>query len=132
MIKDLTFITGNKHKAEQVAKYLGIKIKQKDLDLLEIQSLNPLEIIEHKTRAGYKKIKSPVLVEDVSMTFKAFGALPGKNILVVSHGGILRALIRFLKDEDLLIVKIKNLAYIKVRSDGNKLELEETEGVFYG
>ncbi len=38
MIKDLTFITGNKHKAKQLSEYLGSEVSHHNLDLEEIQS----------------------------------------------------------------------------------------------
>lgn len=77
---NLTFITGNKHKAEQVAKYLSSPIKHQSLHLDELQSLNLEEIIEHKANGAYAKIKSPVLVEDISMTIHTLGKLPGPFI----------------------------------------------------
>jgi len=50
------------------------------MDLDEIQSLNLREIVEHKVRQAYDKIKNPVLVEDVSLEFTALGRLPGPFI----------------------------------------------------
>ncbi|OGF82521.1 hypothetical protein A3B18_00770 [Candidatus Giovannonibacteria bacterium RIFCSPLOWO2_01_FULL_46_13] len=50
------------------------------LDLDEIQSLDLEEIVRHKVRQAYEKIKSPVIVEDVSLEFEALGGLPGPFI----------------------------------------------------
>ncbi|MBI3289904.1 hypothetical protein HYZ78_00735 [Candidatus Microgenomates bacterium] len=77
MIKSLTFVTGNAAKAEQLARHLNFPVKHEKLDLLEIQSLDPTEIIEHKVKEAYKIIKNPVLVEDTSLIFCALGKLPG-------------------------------------------------------
>lgn len=50
------------------------------LDLPELQSLDPEEIVTHKAREAYKVINRPVLVEDSSLTFNALGRLPGPLI----------------------------------------------------
>lgn len=77
---DITFITGNQNKADYLAKYLGIAVKHKKLDLDEIQSTDIKEIVEHKVRQAFDKIKSPVIVEDVSLEFEALNGLPGPFI----------------------------------------------------
>lgn len=79
-MKQITFITGNQNKADYLAKYLGFSVKHTKLDLDEIQSLDLKEIVEHKVRQAYEKVKNPVIVEDVSLEFKALGRLPGPFI----------------------------------------------------
>jgi len=76
----ITFITGNQKKADYLAKYLGYPVDHRKLDLDEIQSLDLKEIVEHKVRQAYEKIKKPVIVEDVSLEFKTLGGLPGPFI----------------------------------------------------
>ncbi len=76
----ITFITGNEKKAEYLEKYLGFSVAHKKIDLDEIQSLDLYSIVEYKVRQAYEKIKSPVLVEDASLEFIAFGRLPGTFI----------------------------------------------------
>jgi len=76
----VTFITGNDKKVEFLAKYLGVELPHKKLDLDEIQSLNLRQITEHKVRQAYKIMKSPVLVEDISFILKPMGRLPGPLI----------------------------------------------------
>jgi non-canonical purine NTP pyrophosphatase (RdgB/HAM1 family) len=78
--KEITFITGNAHKAEQVAEYLSVPIKHQSLELVEIQSLDLEEIVEHKAKEAFKKLGTPVLIEDVALTFHALGRLPGTLI----------------------------------------------------
>lgn len=73
----VTFITGNQGKANFLAKYLNHPVGHIKLDLDEIQSLDLHEITGHKAKQAYGKIKTPVLVEDVSLGFEALDGLPG-------------------------------------------------------
>ncbi len=79
-MKNVTFITGNKRKVEYLFKYLGYPVDHVKLDLDEIQSTDLHEIVEHKVREAYSKIKKPVIVEDVALEFEALGGLPGPFI----------------------------------------------------
>ncbi len=79
-MKNVTFITGNQSKANYLSKYLGHPVKHLNLNLDEIQSTNLDEIVEHKVRQAYTKIKKPIIVEDVSLEFVALGNLPGPFI----------------------------------------------------
>ena len=75
-----TFITGNQSKADYLARYLGLPVSHVKLDLDELQSMDLKEIVGHKVRQAYEKIKTPVIVEDVSLEFEALGGLPGPFI----------------------------------------------------
>lgn len=79
-MSNVTFITGNQNKADYLAKYLGMDIEHKKLDLDELQSLDLRTIVDHKVRQAYDLIQSPVLVEDVSLEFSALGRFPGTFI----------------------------------------------------
>lgn len=76
----VTFITGNAHKATQVAKFLGLPVEHHKLDLDEIQSLDLHTVVEHKAKQAYEILKKPILVEDASLTLTAMGRLPGTFI----------------------------------------------------
>lgn len=76
-MKKIIFVTGNQNKADYLAKHLDHPIDHRKIDLDEIQSLDLREIVEHKVRQAYQKIKEPVIVEDTSLEFKALGGLPG-------------------------------------------------------
>lgn len=76
----ITFITGNAGKADEVSRYLGVPIEHKSLDLDEIQSLDLEEIVKDKTLRAFEKVGKPVLVEDVSFVFHGLGKLPGPLI----------------------------------------------------
>lgn len=78
--KHPVFITGNAHKAEQMEKMLGLPFDHQKLDLDEIQSKDPAEVIEHKVRQAYEIIRRPVFVDDFSFWFDNLGNLPGTFI----------------------------------------------------
>ncbi|MEK7460338.1 MAG: RdgB/HAM1 family non-canonical purine NTP pyrophosphatase [Patescibacteria group bacterium] len=79
-MKKLTFITGNAHKAKYLSDYFHAPVDHVKLDLREIQSLDVEEIAMDKARIAYEIVKSPVLVEDVSLVFTSLKALPGPLI----------------------------------------------------
>lgn len=79
-MQQLTFITGNKAKAEQLSIHLQYPVTHQKLDLSEIQSLDLSEVVEQKAKTAYELIKQPVLVEDTALTFLALGKLPGPLI----------------------------------------------------
>jgi len=76
-VSDFVFITGNQHKADYLAKWLGQEVKHQKIDLVEIQSLDLHTVVENKARRAYDLVQRPVLVEDVALTFHALGHLPG-------------------------------------------------------
>lgn len=76
-MKNAVFITGNQKKADYLARFLGHPIEHVKVECDEIQSLDCTEVVRHKVREAYSKIGRPVLVEDSSIEFSAFGRLPG-------------------------------------------------------
>ncbi len=74
------FVTGNQHKADYLARMLGVELEHRKLDLDEIQSTSLEEIVEHKVRQAYHLAGQPVIVEDVGLRFAALGGLPGPFI----------------------------------------------------
>ncbi|HSW75082.1 MAG TPA: non-canonical purine NTP pyrophosphatase [Candidatus Saccharimonadales bacterium] len=77
---DFVFITGNQHKADYLAKWLGRPVTHVKYDLDELQSLDLREVAEHKARQAYEVAGKPVLIEDVALTIHALGQLPGTLI----------------------------------------------------
>lgn len=84
------FVTGNPHKAEHIGKLIGVPIDHMALDVDEIQSRDPEEVIEHKVRQAYAIAKRPVFVDDFSFWFDDLNGLPGPFIKY------------FIQDEDAL------------------------------
>lgn len=79
-MKNFTYITGNQHKADYLANYLGYPVMHQKIDLDEIQSMDLKKIIKHKVKQAYDILKKPVVVEDTILEFKALGGLPGPFI----------------------------------------------------
>ena len=77
---DIVFITGNQHKADYLAKWLGIPIEHQKVDLTEIQSLDLRQVVADKAEKAYAIVMRPVLVEDIALSFDALGKLPGTFI----------------------------------------------------
>lgn len=79
-MKEYVFVSGNIHKVHWLEVFLGQKVNHAKLDLAEIQSLDPREVIAHKTKQAYSLLQRPILVEDTSLKFSALGNLPGPFI----------------------------------------------------
>ncbi|KAK9739214.1 Ham1 family [Popillia japonica] len=67
MAKPITFVTGNVKKLEELVAILEL---QGEID----------EICIKKCKEAVKQVNGPVIVEDTSLCFKAFGGLPGPYI----------------------------------------------------
>lgn len=80
MNKMPVFITGNQHKADYLAKLLGIELEHRKIELDEIQSTSLNEIVTHKVKQAYAIAGCPVLVEDVGLGFDSLNGLPGPFI----------------------------------------------------
>ena len=78
----ILFITGNENKLEEARAILGpdIEIEAQDIDLPEIQSLDPEEVIKAKLIEARRHISGPFFVEDTSLFFDAWNGLPGPLI----------------------------------------------------
>ncbi len=75
----LYFITGNKHKFEEVSQIIP-GIQQLELELDEIQDLDPQKVIAHKLNEARKHHEGLIAVEDVSLSLAGLNGLPGTMI----------------------------------------------------
>src|SRR5437763_98051 len=75
----LHFITGNQHKVDEVREIIP-DINQLDIDLDEIQEIEPKKVIEHKLREARKHQPGLIAVEDVSFVLECLNGLPGPLI----------------------------------------------------
>ena len=75
----MRFVTSNTNKLRELRTHLP-DIEQLDLDLPEIQSLDPHEIIRAKLEAARMHTDEDLIVEDTSLTIDCLGRLPGPFI----------------------------------------------------
>lgn len=78
-MKKLIFITSNKHKLEE-AQAIFPGIEARDIDLPEIQEIDPKKVIEAKLLEAFKCHKGEYIVEDTSLYLDAIPSLPGPLI----------------------------------------------------
>ncbi len=71
------FATGNKGKAKEAEQILGVDVEIAPLELDEIQSMNLEDIVGHKVKQAYEKLKAPVFVDDVSLEVEIWKGFPG-------------------------------------------------------
>ncbi len=78
----LFFITGNKNKFLEVKAILP-EIEQLDIDLPEIQSLDPQEVIKAKLLAAKERYDGMFIVEDTGLYITAMNGFPGPLVKFV-------------------------------------------------
>jgi len=74
------FVTTNEHKRCEVQEILGVALESVDLDLPEIQAIDPAEVAAVKARAAREALGDPdlpVLVEDSGLMVDAWDGFPG-------------------------------------------------------
>ena len=77
---EICFVTGNKSKfleAASVLKTTGIRVVQKDLELVEPRGESQEEVVKEKARQAFENVGSPVMVDDTGIYFNAFENFPG-------------------------------------------------------
>jgi non-canonical purine NTP pyrophosphatase (RdgB/HAM1 family) len=80
-----TFVTGNLNKVAYLRDTLAIKLEHHAIDLTEIQSVDPREVVERKAHEAFSLLKKPVLIEDTSLTFNVLVSLPGPLVKHFVH-----------------------------------------------
>jgi len=86
-MRKLYFATSNKGKVDEAKKIIGFPIEIVDIEIDEIQSLDIRKVAEAKAREAYKKVKSPVFVDDVSFEVEAWNGFPGPFIKFIMIAG---------------------------------------------
>jgi len=75
------FLTGNANKFREVATLLApIDVEQLQIELTEVQSLDPQEVIQKKLEAARQHHSGAFVVEDSSLSLDALNGLPGPLI----------------------------------------------------
>lgn len=78
-MQQIFLVTGNSNKLKEWQQIIpsGITMDIVDVDLAEIQSADPEEIITDKARRAYEAVGKPVVVEDVEAGLEKLNGLPG-------------------------------------------------------
>lgn len=77
----IQFITGNKNKFAEASAILGDVLVQRDIDLPEIQEIDPKAILQKKLEAAFAHEQGEFVVEDTSLYFECLhNQLPGPLI----------------------------------------------------
>ena len=81
-MRTVYFVSGNKHKAEELALLLkasGVEVVHKNLKVIEpdLDSIKATALA--KAEQAYAKLKKPVLTEDTGLYFQAYRNFPGPN-----------------------------------------------------
>jgi XTP/dITP diphosphohydrolase len=118
---DAIFVTTNEHKRREVQEILGVALERTDLDLPEIQAIDPAEVATEKARAAREALgrpELPVLVEDSGLMVEAWDGFPGALtkwlMSSVGNEGLLRMLGQ---DEDRSAKAVCVVAFAE--ADGN-------------
>ncbi len=76
---EITFLTGNLKKLEEIRTILGkdFDVKNIELDIKEIQDIDGLQVAVKKAKDAFRLVQKPIIVEDTSLYIKAWHNLPG-------------------------------------------------------
>lgn len=95
----LAFVTSNQNKfqeASEIAERFGIKIIQKNITPVEIQSESLEEITRFSVRQAYSILRMPCFVEDAGIFISALNGFPGSYskfvFMTIGNAGVLKLL----------------------------------------
>lgn len=78
---NISIITGNKNKFDELKEVLGHDVVQLDIDVHEIQELDPYAVIRHKILEALPRAQGECVVDDTSLYLECFdGKFPGPLI----------------------------------------------------
>lgn len=112
---ELKFVTGNANKfkvAKAICIQHDISLEQIVIDLDEIQSEDPEQIINAKVKAAYEAIGEPVVVSDDSWHMPALNGFPGPYMKSINHWFTTQDFLNLMADKsDRTAIIIKLLAH---------------------
>ena len=102
MEMEICFVTSNKNKFREAKNIFDsgltkrrVKLKQKKLEILEIQSLKVKDVVKHKAKKAYEQVRKPVVVEDTALYIKSWKNFPGPFISWVIKTMGIKGICRF-------------------------------------
>lgn len=95
-MSNITVVTGNTKKAQEIGTIIGRPVDNVELDIAEIQSLDVEEVARDKAVKAYQQLSRPVIVDDTGMSIPALGGMPGALVVwfldSIGPSGILKLL----------------------------------------
>jgi XTP/dITP diphosphohydrolase len=92
----ISFVTGNAHKAVEVATFFGgaIEVTHVPLDIPELRSDDVETIAREKAQYAYTRLKTPLIVDDTGFIIDALNGFPGPYaayvLTAIGNAGILK------------------------------------------
>lgn len=92
----ITVVTGNAHKAVEVAAFFGdsIEVVHVALNIPEYRSDDVAEIAREKARYAYEHLSTPLIVDDTAFSIEALNGFPGPYaayvLRAIGNAGILK------------------------------------------
>lgn len=96
---NITFVTGNKFKAEETKRIINTPLNIKDIDLDEIQEVDIQKVALHKLNQAYEVVNRPVIIDDVSFEIDAWNKFPGPLVKWILNAGGPELILKMLGDE---------------------------------
>ncbi len=111
MKNKIVFATTNSGKISEANNILGIEVVPSGLEIPEIQSIDPEKVALQKAADYFAQLKTPLLIEDVSLTFNSLNGLPGPYINDFSKALGNKGLIELIKGNDRTATAMTTLVY---------------------
>ena len=76
----LLFVTGNKHKFEEMQHALSefdIVLRHEEMEFVEFSNQNLEQIALSKAKQAFQRFRQPLIVEDTGLYFEAYSNFPG-------------------------------------------------------
>ena len=117
-------VTSNKDKFSEIKSIIG-NIKQLDLELDEVQEIDPKKIIKHKLKEAIKHRQAKFIIEDTSLCLDCLNGLPGPLIKwfekTIGNSGIVK-LTKEYKNKPLLMYIGKKSSADRIRRGWSREE----------
>lgn len=78
-------VTGNRHKAIEARRIVAPSLEIVEVELPEIQSLDPRAVLRAKSISAWERLKRPLVVEETSLELAAMGGFPGPLVKWMLH-----------------------------------------------
>lgn len=73
-------VTGNRGKAGELGRIIGVELAHEAIDLPEIQELDLLAVLKAKGDEAFRRLGRPLIVDETGLELVALGGFPGPLI----------------------------------------------------